>query len=251
MPQNVPVRIGLIADIHGNLPALKRVLADLDSEEVDQIVCLGDVAVGPEPAHTLDRLQALGCPTVMGNWDACVLGGDPQVDGEMAEMLVEACSWSAAQISPAQRDYVQSFKDTHEIRLSDELTMLAFHGSPRSFDDEIFATTSDDELESMLAGHDADVYAGGHTHFQMFRRLGERVVVNAGSVGQPFRRLQAGIRRLSPWAEYCVVSAHDGNVSVDLRRAPLDVEDLTRMVRNSGMPNAERWAELWTPDLVR
>jgi putative phosphoesterase len=245
------MRLGLIADVHGNLHALERVLAALEQEHIEKIVCLGDVAVGPQPVQTLERLQALGCPTVMGNWDACMLGAAPKVDGEMAEMLLEVSTWSAAQISHEQQEYIRGFKDTLEIPLDDELTLLAFHGSPRSFDDEIYATTPDDELESMLAGHDADVYAGGHTHFQLFRRLAERIVVNAGSVGQPFRRLTAGIRRLSPWAEYCIVAAEAGGVSVELRRAPVDVDLLARTVRTSGMPDAERWAGLWTPELVR
>jgi putative phosphoesterase len=246
-----PMRLALISDIHGNLPALERVLEELAREDVDELVCLGDVAVGPQPVETLDRLQELGCTTVMGNWDLCLLGGEPQVHGEIAEMLVDVCTWSAAQISPEQQDYIRSFKDTHEVRLDENLTMLAFHGSPRSFDDYIYATTPDDELEVMLAGHEADVYAGGHTHFQMLRRLGERVVVNAGSVGQPFRRRQAGMMRMSPWAEYSIVSYSDGNLGVEFRRAPLDVESLAEMVRTSGMPDAERWADLWTPELVR
>jgi putative phosphoesterase len=245
------MRLGLISDIHGNLPALERVLADLAREDVDQIVCLGDLAVGPLPVETLDRVQALGCTCVMGNWDACLLGAEPQLHGEIAEMLADVCTWSAAQISPAQREYIRTFKDTHEIRLDENLTLLAFHGSPRSFDDYIYATTSDDELETMFAGYEADVFAGGHTHFQMFRRLGERVIVNAGSVGQPFRRRQAGMMRLSPWAEYCVVTSSDGKVAVELRRVPLDVDALARMVRASGMPDAERWASIWTPELVR
>src|SRR5215208_2647207 len=167
------MRLGLIADIHGNLPALEKVLAELQRERVDEIVCLGDVAVGPQPVETLERLQTLGCPTSMGNWDACMLGETPEVDGELAEMLVNACTWSTEQISPAHAEYIRGFKDTLEIRLDEELTLLAFHGSPRSYDDEIFSTTPDEELESMLAGHDATVFAGGHTHFQMFRRFGE------------------------------------------------------------------------------
>jgi len=245
------MRLALISDIHGNLPALERVLAELTREDVDELICLGDVAVGPQPVETLDRVQALDCTTVMGNWDSCLLGGEPQVHGEIAEMLADVCTWSAAQISPAQQEYIRSFRETHEIRLDENLTLLMFHGSPRSFDDYIYATTSDDELESMLAGYEADVYAGGHTHFQMFRRLGESVIVNAGSVGQPFRRRQEGMMRLSPWAEFCIVSYSDGKLGVELRRAPLDVESLAEMVRTSGMPDAERWAELWTPELVR
>ncbi len=219
------MRLGLIADIHGNLPALDKVLAELDRDGVDQIVCLGDVAVGPQPVETLERLQALGCPTIMGNWDACMLGEEPRVDGELAEMLVDACTWSASQLSPAQRRYMQGFQDTLDLRLDADVTLLAFHGSPR---------------------HEASVFAGGHTHFQMFRRFGESVVVNAGSVGQPFRRRRRGVMRLSPWAEYCIVAYDGGSLAIELRRTAIDVEGLVGTMVRSGMPHAARWAELWS-----
>jgi putative phosphoesterase len=242
------MRLGLIADIHGNLPALDNVLAELEREGVDQIVCLGDVAVGPQPLETLERLRTLGCSTVMGNWDACMLGETPKLDGELAEMLVDACTWSAAQLSSAHRAYMQGFQDMIELRLDEQLRLLAFHGSPRSYDDEIHATTPDEELEGMLAGHEADVFAGGHTHFQLFRRFGESVVVNAGSVGQPFKRQRRGVMRLSPWAEYCVLVYDEGRLAIELRRTAVDVDSLIATMRRSGMPHAERWAELWAPE---
>jgi predicted phosphodiesterase len=239
------MRLALIADIHGSLIAFEQVLAELRRERIDQIVCLGDVAVGPQPVECLEQLKELGCPTVMGNWDACMVGAEPHVDGELAEMLTAACTWSTAQISSAHKDFVRGFKETLELRLDDEVTLLAFHGSPRSYNDEIHSTTPDDELETMLAGHEATMFAGAHTHFQMFRRFGESVVINVGSVGQRFRRRQAGIMRLSPWADYCLVECREGNLAVDLRRTALDVDALTNAVRTSGMPDAERWADLW------
>jgi putative phosphoesterase len=242
------MRLALIADIHGNLPALDKVLAELDREKVDQVLCLGDVAVGPQPVETLERLDRLGCPTIMGNWDACMLGEVPKVDGELAEMLVDACTWSADQLSSAHREFMRSFQATVELEIDDELTLLAFHGSPRSYDDEIFATTPEEELERMLEGHEAAVFAGGHTHFQMFRRYRESVVVNPGSIGQPFRRWRRGVMRISPWAEYCLVGREDGRLTIELRRTPIDVEEFIRAMRRSGMPHAERWAELWTPE---
>ncbi|TMK27422.1 MAG: metallophosphoesterase family protein [Actinobacteria bacterium] len=212
------MRLALIADIHGNVPALENVLADLDRERVDRIICLGDVAVGPQPVETLERLQQLGCPMIMGNWDACMLGDEPKVDGEL-------------------------------LRLDDDTTLLAFHGSPRSFDDEILATTPDEKLEAMLAGHDASVFAGGHTHFQMFRRHGESIVLNVGSIGQPFRRRRRGVMRVSPWAEYCVVGREDGRLTVELRRTPIDVDLFVRTMLASGMPHADQWADHWSPEV--
>ncbi len=242
------MRLALIADIHGNAPAFDQVLADLGRERIDQIICLGDVAVGPQPVETIERLAQLGCPTIMGNWDACMLGDEPKVDGELANMLVDACTWSTQQLSAAHLDYLRGFQDTLDVRLDDETTLLAYHGSPRSFDDEIFATTPDEELEQMLAGRVASVYAGGHTHFQMFRRYGERVVLNVGSVGQPFRRRQQGVMRISARAEYCVIGKEDGRLTVELRRTPIDVDDVIRTMRGSGMPHADWWAEHWVPE---
>ena len=127
--------------------------------------------------------------------------------------------------------------------------LLAFHGSPRSTEDEIFATTSDEQLDEMLEGHEASVFAGGHTHFQLLRRHGESVLVNAGSVGLPFRRRRVGVMQISPWAEYCVISAGPGHLAIDFRRTAFDVDGFKRSVLRSEMPHAERWAALWAPPL--
>jgi predicted phosphodiesterase len=243
------VRLALIADIHGNLLAFERVLADLEREEIDQIVCLGDVAVGPQPVETIERLRAVGCPTIMGNWDACMLGAEPHVDGELAEMLVDACKWSTAQLQPVHLEYIRTFVDALELLLDDVVPMLAFHGSPRSYDEGIFATTPDEDVEQMLSGHDAAVYVCAHTHFQMFRRFAEAAIINVGSVGQPFRRQREGVMHISPWAEYCIVTTDQGSLSVDLRRTPVDVRLFTRAMLASGMPHADWWADHWAPEV--
>src|SRR5207244_13495959 len=73
----MPMRIGLIADIHGNVFALDAVLAELRRDEVDMILCLGDVAVGAQPVEAVERISELGCRTIMGNWDDYVLDGLP------------------------------------------------------------------------------------------------------------------------------------------------------------------------------
>ena len=72
------MRIGLIADIHGNGIALDVVLAELARERVDEIICLGDVAaLGSQPREVLARLRAIGCPVVMGNTDAWLAAWPP------------------------------------------------------------------------------------------------------------------------------------------------------------------------------
>ena len=244
--------VALIADIHGNLTALDAVLAELEQEGADQVVCLGDVATGQQPVETLERLEAYGCPVIMGNWDACLLGAQPSLDGklgaELERVLLAHASWAAEQLSPAHRRYVESFRRSVEVELGDGSTLLAFHGSPRSHGESIVATTSDEELERMLGRPKADVLAAAHTHFQLFRRFGESVIVNPGSVGLPFRRRQEGAMPIARWAEYGLVSYEEGRLAVELRRTAYDVEGFLRALRASGLPHADWWAELWAED---
>jgi predicted phosphodiesterase len=241
------VRVALIADIHGNLPALDAVLAELQREGVDQAVCLGDISIGPQPVETLERVRSLGCPVILGNWDAWLVEGMPDLDGGfLGQVLSETCSWAGGRLSPEQQDLLLGFAPVLELDLPDGEQLLAFHGSPRSFEDAIFATTPDEELEEMLDGRHALVHVGGHTHFQLVRRLGESLVVNPGSIGLPFRRALPGVMEVAPWAEYGVLTFEDGRVSVDLRRAPFDLDELLTALRDSGMPHAEWWAARWT-----
>src|SRR6185437_2510370 len=67
-------KIAILADIHGNLPALDAVLAQIDAEGIERVVCLCDVAtLGPQPREVIARVRALGCPVDMGNTDAILL----------------------------------------------------------------------------------------------------------------------------------------------------------------------------------
>jgi predicted phosphodiesterase len=242
------MRLALIADIHGNLPALDAVLAEIGREEVDGIVCLGDISIGPQPMETLERVRSLGCPVIMGNWDAWFLQGMPQFDGHLGQVLGDLRTWSVEQLSSEQRDYLSGFAATVELPLPDGATLLAFHGSPRSFEDSIFATTPDEQLEQMLDGQTALVLAGGHTHFQLFRRFGESVLLNPGSIGLPFRRPQPGVMEIAPWAEYGLVQHDGGQLSIELRRTAFDLDGFLRTMRESGMPHADWWEALWTAE---
>ena len=84
------MRLGLISDIHGNLLALDAVLDELNESGMDRLVCLGDVAAGPEPRKTLERLREVGCPIVRGNWDTWVLEGVPPLQQQAGPKLSRA-----------------------------------------------------------------------------------------------------------------------------------------------------------------
>jgi putative phosphoesterase len=241
------VRLGLISDLHGNRLALDAVVAELERAQVDRIVCLGDVAVGPQPAETLAGVRELGCDVIMGNWDAAFLGDMPEPQDEVGGKLVEINQWWAGFLSDSDREFMESFVPKIDFEL-DSFPAVCFHGSPVSYDDWIFATTPDEELRPMLNGYDQTVLIGGHTHLQLIRRFDDSVIVNPGSVGLPFREWWPRPVRISPWAEYGIVEAEGGRLSIDLRRTTFDVDAFLDLSLKSGMPHAEWWANCWARD---
>jgi predicted phosphodiesterase len=241
------MRIALIADIHGNLIALDAVLAAIERDRADQVMCLGDVAAsGPLPREVVERLRRLGGPVVLGNTDAWLLNPSRRADADEDWRRIEAIdAWCAAQLGPADLDYLRTFAPLITAPLSDEASLLCFHGSARSYDEVILATTPDDELDAMLAGYRARVMAGGHTHVQMLRRHRETLLVNPGSVGLPFEQAGDGRVHNPPWAEYALVDWSGGEVSVALRRVPIDARAVVEAILRSGMPHAEWWVQDW------
>ena len=241
--------IALIADIHGNLAALEAMLDTLRTEPPDEIVCLGDVAAtGPQPHEVLRRLQELGCPMVMGNADAELLGLSPPspVTDEDARRIMDISRWCADQLDNADRAFLASFQPTVEITLGEERRLLCCHGSPRSYDDIINATTPDDELDGMIAGHDATIIAGGHTHVRMLRAYRGREIVNPGSVGLAYQFFPDGSVRVPPWAEFALLTQSDtGAMSVDFRRVSYDRDATVRALNEHEMPHAAWWAADW------
>jgi putative phosphoesterase len=245
------MRIALIADIHGNLPALEAVLTEIAAEPVDRIVCLGDVvSFGPQPHEVLTRLRALGCPVVMGNADAAVFNPLPPADEgtDEGKHFLDMDAWTRDLLTEDEQVYMRGFQLTVEADLGGGKTLLCYHGSPRSFNDRILPETSHETLDEWLSGYPGTIYAGGHTHLQMLVRHRKALVLNPGSVGLPYDThppTPDGDARNPAWAEYAIVEAEGAQLRVDLRRTPFDANALLRAARVNGMPHAEWWASDW------
>lgn len=108
-------------------------------------------------------------------------------------------------------------------RTIDAGDLFLFHGTPRSHSEDLLATTPPDQVDEMLAGRRALVFAGGHTHIQMLRQHRGMLLVNVGSVGMPFREYSSPAPPVVlPHAEYAIVEIAGGRIRVDLRRLELD-----------------------------
>jgi len=177
------VRIAVVADIHGNLPALEAVLDDVDALSVDAVLVAGDVVGGPLVAESLELLNSR--PEAV-HW----IGGNAEREAVAAydgaatsdDLPGRAASWSARALSQGWRSRLASWPTT--VTLSG---VVFCHGSPRS-DDEILTRISPEATyRDALAGVTEALVVGGHTHQQFIRQLGDNLTfANAGSVGLPY-----------------------------------------------------------------
>ncbi|MCB0062771.1 MAG: metallophosphoesterase family protein [Caldilineaceae bacterium] len=241
------MRIALLSDIHGNLTALNAVLAELAAEQIDQYLCLGDVVEhGPQPREALARTLALNCPIIMGNTDERMLTiVDTATPPSPMRPGYEQDVWSAAQLTEADRTAIRMFVPTAHVTLAEDVTLLAFHGSPRHNNEFIGASLSDEALGERLAGVQATILAGGHSHEQLLRRYGDIFVVNPGSIGAPFNVSDSGPQRPA-WAEYAVLDIQSRTqINIDFRRTPFDVEQHIQAYERSDMPHKHLWIKEW------
>jgi len=228
----MPMRIATLNDIHGNLPALEAVLADVEAAGVDRIVLGGDVALGPMPRQTLDRLFDLGDRVVAlhGNGDrelVSVFDGSPP-DPSTTDAWREAAGWAGHSLERRHRDYLAGLPPTLTLEVDGVGEVLFCHATPRN-DLEVFTEASPDaRVAPMFAGVRSDLVVCGHTHMQFDRRIGDVRVVNAGSVGMPYAEPGAYWLLLGP--------------GVQLRRTAYDLDGAAARIRATDFPAAEDFA---------
>jgi putative phosphoesterase len=237
------VRLALVSDQHGNDVAFEAAVEDVERIGVDETVCLGDaVQGGTQPTEVLGRLSALGCATVLGNADAFLLEVPEDSPEPLTGRLLEIRTWTLAQLSPAHLEQIRSFRPAVRREI-EGVTLLLFHGSPHSYDDVLLPELGGDAL-APFQDHGAALLAGGHTHLQWTRRIGEALYVNPGSVGISYDR-HAEPLVLRPLAEWALVTVADGAVAVELRQVPYALDDVRSAALSSGRPYADEWVAQW------
>ncbi|MEM7124686.1 MAG: metallophosphoesterase family protein [Chloroflexota bacterium] len=248
------MKLALISDIHGNAVAFNAVLDQLAHQQIDQLICLGDaVATGPQPAECVELLRQNQIPTIMGNADAWLL--DPQRNPEASEFhrfIEEIDLWCQEQLNDAALTFIEQFPTTLEYPLSTNHTLLAYHGSPRSFNEGVRPDTPAETLHELLPESYITIMAGGHIHQPFLRRYLDLMILNPGSVGLGYQHERETKKPANiGWAEYAVLEIgpdlpdDPGNLKIEFHRVPYSVEVLGKVARSSSMPGAERWLEGW------
>ena len=217
------MRVAAISDIHGNLPALEAVLAEIDVEGVDEIVVGGDTAHGPWPAEVVDLLVERGAHCVRGNADREVI--------ERSDRYGPLAQWSADRLGENRLAVARSWPLTIELPVDGLGTVLVCHSTPASDDPIYTRITPDAEVVGIFGSVEANVLVCGHTHMQYDRTLTSGLrVVNPGSVGMPYEG--------APGAYWALLGP-----DVEFRRTEYDVEGTVAAIEILAAPVHDRLLE--------
>jgi putative phosphoesterase len=226
------MKVAAIYDIHGNLPALEAVVADIRRVGVDRIVVGGDVFPGPMACEVLGYLRALTTPVqfISGNGDRVVLEQKAgKESNEVPEPFRDVIRWNAQQLRPEDQQLLAGWPKTIDVEIAGLGPVLFCHATPRN-DVEIFTRlTSEERLVPVFHGLNATTVICGHTHMQFDRRLGGIRVVNAGSVGMPFQ---------GPGAYWLLLGP-----DVQLQQTSYDLANAAERIRATAYPQREDFAE--------
>lgn len=248
------MRLGIIADIHGNDVALRAVLKDAERLEVDRWWALGDLVLfGPRPAEVLARLRGQpGLSMLRGNTDRYVLTGEQPAphataaDAAGSVDLVERHAAMAAGIGWTRGVLDQAGLLSHlavlptqlRLQLPGGATVLGVHASPGADDGPgIEPGLADEQLRPLLTRCGADVVIGGHTHVVTDRLVDGIRALNPGSAGLP---------RTCGTASWILLEDDGQALAVTHRGVPFDVDAVVSDLRRRRHPNAEFVAALLT-----
>ena len=231
------MRIAIVSDIHGNLPALEAVLRDIGRRGVDRVVNLGDSLSGPLMVReTAQFLMAQDWAQLAGNHERQVLAGSPGASDEYAR----------SQLGAAELAWMASLKSS--LWLSEDV--LLCHGTPDSDVTYFLESVAPDhlrlasitEVDQRLGDVRAELVACGHTHVQRSVRASNgTLIVNPGSVGLQayddahpvFHQVQSG----SPDARYAIVEQVAGQWISTLIAVPDDSRAMADLAQRNGRPD--------------
>ncbi len=227
-------QITIFGDIHGNLPALQAVWAEMEKRGLERRFCLGDlVGYGVQPNEVVQLIRRHDVPTLMGNYDQGV-GHDSDDCGcayrtpEAQALGERSIAWSNHNTTDANKAYLRNLPMTLSLMMG-KLRVTLVHGSPRRINEYLYEDRPQQSIERLFDLVGADILVCGHTHKPYDRRLPNgRRLINAGSVGKP--------KDHDPRAGFVILTVDGKEVSTEFVRVEYDVEKAALAIEASQMP---------------
>jgi predicted phosphodiesterase len=222
----------VFSDVHGNLPGLEAILADLEARGIADVLCLGDlVGYGPFPDEVAAFVRDRGIPSLMGNYDQGIgfstgdCGCVYKTEAQRAEGAA-SLAWTDAVTSDETRAYLRTLEDRFVLE-TPAGELLAVHGSPRRINEYLFEDRPEHAMARMAEDNPYRAILFGHTHVPYAREVphgdagASTLFVNVGSGGRP----KDGDWRVC-YAVLDPAALAAGRPAVEFVRVPYDYERL-------------------------
>ena len=235
------MRIAVISDIHSNIYALEEVLKDIKNKNVDLVVCTGDlVGYATRPNEVIETLRREKILTIMGNYDEAIgnfkiICGCDYKDPKDAEKAGMSMHFTGQETTPENKEYLRNLPKEATITFNNK-TIRFVHGSTRIINE--YLKENSKEAEEVMNELVEDILICGHTHIPYAKYYGEKLLVNAGSVGKP--------KTNKPDANYVIIDIQNEDeiskkascVEVEIIEVPYDFEKIAKEIEeNEILPN--------------
>lgn len=235
------MKIAVVSDIHSNIYALDAVLADIETKDVDMTVCTGDlVGYGTKPNEVIETLKENKILTIMGNYDDAIgnlkiVCGCDYPDPKDAEKAGLSMHFTGQTTTKENKEYLKNLPK-ELIFTFDNKTIRFVHGSTRLINEYLKENSKEsDEVMSELV---ENILVCGHTHIPYAKHYGEKLLINAGSVGKP--------KTGNPNANYVIIDIKNedeiaktpSSVEVEIIEVEYDFEKMANEIEeNEILPN--------------
>ena len=246
------MKIAVIADIHGNLPALEAVLNDINKRSVDKIICLGDLAgKGPNSRESVDICRQECDIVIKGNWDDALYRAYIDLEQGQGDKVDDRARWYINSMDAHHLEYLGSLPHSTEFYLGGKLTRL-FHAHPKNFNRYYWESPLEQRLELFDFSdfseikEKADIAIYADIHYVYMQILNGRHLINTGSVGNPLDTIQAS---------YIILEGDKNDNSsfgMQFVRVTYDIEKTVAMAIKANVPDLDGYiSELRTATYFR
>ena len=252
-------KIAIISDVHGNITALKTVIADIEQRNINKIYCLGDSVLKSCNSDQVIDLLREKCDVILkGNCDEAITRPD----------IPKGRFWTRDLIGEERASFIYNLPVSYEFYMSGYLIRL-FHASPFGLDyvfnpmysnkDTIYSATEIHDAMDLFQNTDfigktaldpiPDIIGYGHIHTPNIVRVRNKTIFNTGSVGMPIEMLNDSLddetNKFSTVSSYIILegildSKKLSSININLVRLPYNLEEEIKLIENSSLPNKNK-----------